>query len=136
MEQLSLVPNLNLRRLIKDLLAEGGEGLYVYRVDSDEEGDGPGGSSRAQGGGRGRRERGREKEGNREYRFALVTEQILVLKVRVRATNCRCTVPPRHVSPLKTKECVRGYNVLGVFESTLRRVPSAQMVFVCMVTWY
>ncbi|CAM9205658.1 unnamed protein product [Ectocarpus sp. 8 AP-2014] len=79
MEQLSLVPNLNLRRLIKDLLAEGGEGLYVYRVDSDEEDDGPGRSSRAQGGG-GRRERGREKEGNREYRFALVTEQILVLK--------------------------------------------------------
>lgn len=85
MEQLSLVPNLNLRRLIKDLLAEGGEGLYVYRVDSDEEGDGSGGSSRAQGGGR--RDRGREKEGIRDYRFALVTEQILVLKVRVHATT-------------------------------------------------
>lgn len=86
MEQLSLVPNLNLRRLIKDLLTEGGEGLYLHRADSDAEDDGDGSGSgdarRRQGGGGegGRREKGREED--REYRFALVAEQILVLKVR------------------------------------------------------
>eukprot|EP00752_Nemacystus_decipiens_P007718 g6901.t1 len=88
MEQLSLVPNLNLRRLIKDLLAEGGEGLYLHRADSDSDGDGDdnggggddgsGQTAREQGGGGARRERGREED--REYRFALVAEQILVLK--------------------------------------------------------
>lgn len=87
MEQLSLVPNLNLRRLIKDLLTEGGEGLYLHRADSDSDCDGDGvrggdesrQAPREQGGAR--RERGREEE--REYRFALVAEQILVLKVRL-----------------------------------------------------
>lgn len=95
MEQLSLVPNLNLRRLIKDLLTEGGEGLYLHRADSDSDGDGDGDDdgvsggnqsgqpAREQGGGA-RRERGREEE--REYRFALVAEQILVLKVRLTST--------------------------------------------------
>lgn len=83
MEQLSLVPNLNLRRLIKDLLAEGGEGLYLHRADSDSDGDEPDSRklAREQGEAEGRRrERGREE--NRDYRFALVAEQILVLKVR------------------------------------------------------
>lgn len=85
MEQLSLVPNLNLRRLIKDLLAEGGEGLYLHRADSDSDGDDQ--DSREVAGEQGeaegrRRERGREE--NRDYRFALVAEQILVLKVRRR----------------------------------------------------
>lgn len=90
MEQLSLVPNLNLRRLIKDLLTEGGEGLYLHRADSDSDGvddetgvsrgDETGRAAREQGGGGARRERGREED--REYRFALVAEQILVLKVR------------------------------------------------------
>eukprot|EP00903_Cladosiphon_okamuranus_P019148 g17614.t2 len=88
MERLSLVPNLNLRRLIKDLLAEGGEGLYLQRADSDSsDGDRDGGS---RGGEPGqvaleqggvvdtKQERGREQD--REYRFALVAEQILVLK--------------------------------------------------------
>lgn len=101
MEQLSLVPNLNLRRLIKDLLTEGGEGLYLHRADSDSEGDGDGAGvsggegsgqvARAQGkeGGGARRERGREED--REYRFALVAEQILVLKVRCGVTHC-CAV--------------------------------------------
>lgn len=82
MEQLSLVPNLNLRRLIKDLLTEGGEGLYVHRMDSDDgKGDDPGGPSREPGRAGARRDRGREREEKREYRFALVAEQILVLKV-------------------------------------------------------
>lgn len=90
MEQLSLVPNLNLRRLIKDLLTEGGEGLYLHHADSDGDGDGDGDgvsggdesgqAAREQGGGGARRERGRQED--REYRFALVAEQILVLKVR------------------------------------------------------
>ncbi len=82
------MPNLNLRRLIKDLLSEGGEGLYLHDADSDAEGggDGNGGGSggvrrrQGEGGEGGRRERGRE--GDREYRFALIAEQILVLKVR------------------------------------------------------
>lgn len=98
MEQLSLVPNLNLRRLIKDLLTEGGEGLYLHRADnSDSDGDGDGAGvsggdgsrqvarDQGQGGGGARRERGREED--REYRFALVAEQILVLKVRCGATH-------------------------------------------------
>lgn len=84
MEHLSLVQNLNLGRLIEDLLAEGGEGLYLPRADSDSDGDDE--DSREgtgeQGGAGGRRERGREE--NREYRFALVREQIVVLKVRRR----------------------------------------------------
>lgn len=68
MEQLSLVPNLNLRRLIKDLLNEGGEGLYVHEMDGDGTREGEDGV-------------GCNEEGH-EYRFALVTEHILVLKVR------------------------------------------------------
>lgn len=72
MEQLSLVPNLNLRRLIKDLLNEGGEGLYVHEMDGDVSGDG----TREGEDGVGRNEE------RQEYRFALVTEHILVLKVR------------------------------------------------------
>lgn len=75
MEQLSLVPNLNLRRLIKDLLNEGGEGLYVHQVDSDG----------TEGTDDGKHERGhverRSGDDERNYRFALVAEQILVLKV-------------------------------------------------------
>lgn len=101
MEQLSLVPNLNLRRLIKDLLTEGGEGLYLHHADSDSDGDGDGDgdgvsrgdksgqAAREQGGGAARRERGREED--REYRFALVAEQILVLKVRLKNVLC-CAV--------------------------------------------
>lgn len=83
MEQLSLVPNLNLRRLIKDLLVEGGEGLYLHHADSDSDGrdedprEVPGERGQAEG-----RRWERYKEENREYRFALVAEQILVLKVR------------------------------------------------------
>ena len=76
MGQLSLVPNLNLGRLIKDLLNEGGEGLYLRRANGDSNDDDSDGGER--GGGRAR-PRGRE--GSGEYRFALVTEQILVLKV-------------------------------------------------------
>ncbi|CAN0400253.1 unnamed protein product [Pylaiella littoralis] len=81
MEQLSLVPNLNLRRLIKDLLVEGGEGLYLHHADSDSDGrdedprEVPGERGQAEG-----RRWERYKEENREYRFALVAEQILVLK--------------------------------------------------------
>eukprot|EP00904_Undaria_pinnatifida_P004994 jgi/Undpi1/1624/HiC_scaffold_11.g05014.m1 len=75
MGQLSLVPNLNLGRLIKDLLNEGGEGLYLRRANGDSNDDDSDGGER--GGGRAR-PRGRE--GSGEYRFALVTEQILVLK--------------------------------------------------------
>lgn len=76
MVQLSLVPNLNLRRLIKDLLHEGGEGLYVHQVDTDDE-DGQ------------RHSRGREghADGRRDYKFALVAEQILVFKVRYRIAH-------------------------------------------------
>lgn len=71
MEQLTLVSNLNLRRLIKDLLNEGGEGLYVHHVGSDD------GNEGKQAGRVGER----SSEEKRDYRFALVAEQILVLKV-------------------------------------------------------
>ncbi|CAN0183455.1 unnamed protein product, partial [Laminaria digitata] len=71
MGQLSLVPNLNLGRLIKDLLNEGGEGLYLHRVTVDD--------AHSDGGEQGRG-RARGRDGSGEYRFALVTEQILVLK--------------------------------------------------------
>lgn len=96
MEHLSLVPNLNLRRLIKDLLNEGGEGLYVQNVDADGNGaEGGhkkkrGGSRRTSGEGRGERDdsgaTGTDSSGHytgREYKYALVAEHILVLKVRV-----------------------------------------------------
>ena len=58
MGQLSLVPNLNLGRLIKDLLNEGGEGLYLRRAngdsnDDDSDGRERGGGGRGLGGGRG-----------------------------------------------------------------------------------
>lgn len=76
MEQLSLVPNLNLRRLIKDLLNEGGEGLYVHHADVDD-GDGEMQSEGEEGG----EEQQSDGDQNRKYRFALVTEHILVLKV-------------------------------------------------------
>ena len=72
MGQLSLVPNLNLGRLIKDLLNEGGEGLYLHRVTGDDAHP----LSVEQG-----RGRARGRDGSGDYRFALVTEQILVLKV-------------------------------------------------------
>lgn len=75
MEQLCLVPNLNLRRLIKDLLSEGGEGLYVFRSDGDES------DTEEQAGDGGREFDGRRGERPRGYRFALVAEHILVLKV-------------------------------------------------------
>ncbi|CAM9681330.1 unnamed protein product [Phaeothamnion confervicola] len=52
MDHLFLVPNHNLKRLIKDLITEGGEGLYV-REEGEEYG---------------------------RYRFALVTEQVLILR--------------------------------------------------------
>lgn len=84
MEQLSLVPNLNLRRLIKDLLNEGGEGLYVQHVNVDGT-DGER-EKKLGGGGRGREgdsRSGQDTQEEREYRYALVAEQILVLKVRV-----------------------------------------------------
>lgn len=70
MGQLSLVPNLNLGRLIKDLLNEGGEGLYLHRVTGDDAHSDGGEEGRARG-----------RDGSGAYRFALVTEQILVLKV-------------------------------------------------------
>lgn len=79
MGQLSLVPNLNLGRLIKDLLNEGGEGLYLHRVTAED--------AHAEEQGRGR---ARGRDGSGEYRFALVTEQILVLKVRITAVCSRC----------------------------------------------
>lgn len=99
MEHLSLVPNLNLRRLIKDLLNEGGEGLYVQNVDVDDHGP-EGGHRKKRGGsrrssGEGRAEgddsgaTGTDSSGHytgREYKFALVAEHILVLKV------CPCPV--------------------------------------------
>lgn len=72
MGQLSLVPNLNLGRLIKDLLNEGGEGLYLHRVSGDDA------IPQCVEQGRGR---ARGRDGSGDYRFALVTEQILVLKV-------------------------------------------------------
>lgn len=91
MEHLSLVPNLNLRRLINDLLNEGGEGLYIQTLDAAD------GSMADEGGGRKKKTgRGSGREGWRsgdsshafgnngqqaEYRFALVTEHILVVKV-------------------------------------------------------
>lgn len=115
MEQLSLVPNLNLRRLIKDLLAEGGEGLYLHRANSDDgNGNDSGGtSSREQGRGGARRERGREREEKREYRFALVAEQILVLKV--------CGSPKHDMAERMERRWFRGccvgwglYGVVGV----------------------
>lgn len=81
MVQLSLVPNLNLRRLIKDLLNEGGEGLYVHHVDEDDS------SEPEQAGGR----ESANTEEVRDYRFALVAEHILVLKVCTAV--CRCTLP-------------------------------------------
>lgn len=71
MDQLSLVPNLNLRRLIKDLLNEGGEGLYLQHLGSDDMDD------TKQGRGSGEKPIGEK----RDYCFALVAEQILVLKV-------------------------------------------------------
>lgn len=84
MEHLCLVPNLNLRRLIKDLLHEGGEGLYVHRLDGEglEKGD----SRRADAGEK------EQRDVSREYRFALVGEQILVLKVCVYVSRITAVV--------------------------------------------
>ncbi|CAN0064908.1 unnamed protein product [Ectocarpus sp. 4 AP-2014] len=82
-EHLLLVPNLNLRRLIRDFLIEGGEELYVGGRDSgvDDEDDGSGEADRDKGdGGEIRREERPGTGEHRECRFALVTEQILVLK--------------------------------------------------------
>ncbi|CBJ26008.1 armadillo/beta-catenin repeat family protein / U-box domain-containing protein [Ectocarpus siliculosus] len=82
-ERLLLVPNLNLRRLIKDFLIEGGEELYVGGRDGDggDQDDGSGEVDRDEGDGgeSGWEERSGTGE-HRECRFALVTEQILVLK--------------------------------------------------------
>ncbi|KAG5187994.1 WD repeat, SAM and U-box domain-containing 1 [Tribonema minus] len=55
MDHLFLVPNHNLKRLIKDLIYEGGEGLYVKEEGADCGPDAP-------------------------YRFALVPEHVLILK--------------------------------------------------------
>ncbi|CAM9453747.1 unnamed protein product [Chrysoparadoxa australica] len=55
MDHLMLVPNLNLKRLIKDLIEEGGEGLYMKEEDGEDGPDTP-------------------------YRFALVAEHVLILK--------------------------------------------------------
>ena len=87
MEQLSLVPNLNLRRLIKDLLNEGGEGLYAQELDGEMREMGARSSSEGelQGG-----QHEGDEEGS-EYRFALVEEHILVLKVRAINTQFRTT---------------------------------------------
>ncbi|CAB1117058.1 unnamed protein product [Ectocarpus sp. CCAP 1310/34] len=82
-EHLLLVPNLNLRRLIKDFLIEGGEELYVGGRDGgvDDNDDGSGEADRDQGdGGEIRREERPGTGEHRECRFARVTEQILVLK--------------------------------------------------------
>lgn len=81
MEHLSLVSNLNLRRLIKDLLSEGGEGLYVHH-HLDGEGSEVG-DEREEGGER------EQRDASRDYRFALVAEQILVLKVCRRENACK-----------------------------------------------
>lgn len=89
-EHLLLVPNLNLRRLIKDFLIEGGEELYVggRDGDGDDKDDGSGEADRDQGdGGEIRREEGLGTGEHRECLFALVTEQILVLKVCLRRVH-------------------------------------------------
>ncbi|CAM9699156.1 unnamed protein product [Choristocarpus tenellus] len=76
MDHLFVVPNHNLKRLIKDLIAEKGEGLYVHDAteEDDKEEDNDELENREDGG----RAGGRRGEGR--YRFALVTEHILVLK--------------------------------------------------------
>lgn len=79
MEHLSLVPNLNLRRLIKDLLSEGGEGLYIQSFDAA---DGTADGRKKKKPGRGSVDSSSSSSGHQaEYRFALVPEHIAILKV-------------------------------------------------------
>ncbi len=61
LESKALFPNHNLRRLMKDLINEGGEGLYIH--DESESGDATDGLP-----------------DDFHYRFALVPQQVLVLK--------------------------------------------------------
>lgn len=107
-EHLLLVPNLNLRRLIKDFLIEGGKELYVggRGGDGGDQDDGSGEADRDQrDGGGSRQEEGSGRGEHREYRFALVTEQILVLKVCLRTTSAPTGDEGLHLS--KRWESVR-----------------------------
>ncbi len=61
LESRVLIPNHNLKRLIKDLINEGGEGLYIRDGNGAESSNG-------------------DLEGDCPYRFALVPQQVLILK--------------------------------------------------------